>query len=311
LFRNLKQKARRSHVVGVDLYDDGCALVVVDPAAGSPRVVGARWCAFDGVVPNEEHFRDAVRDLGARGLKACATLRHASYSLVQLEAPDIPDDELDEAMRWRVGDLVDFPVEDAIVDVFKLPPSRRPGALPLLYVVVAKLRDVDELAQMLLGAGLQVDAIDIVEMAIRNLSLHVDAPNRPRAYLHMQAGQTVIEIADGPQVYLSRRVLQDYDADADPVVLQAQMENLALEVQRSLDYFESQYALGAVDQLSVIARDAQLYASFSRVAESFLTVKAEPFDLARITTDADVNLQVLGRGMTAIGAAMRSLPWAA
>jgi MSHA biogenesis protein MshI len=307
----LQRKAKDSKTVGLDLYDEGCAIVVLEHAGAAPRIEAARWCAFDTVGPPDQLIRDAVKDLKARGLPACATLRHASYSLVQLEAPELPDDELREAMKWRVGDLIDFPVEDALVDVFRLPASRRPGAPALVYVAVARRDDVDDLAALLTAAGLHIDAIDIAEMAIRNLALHVDAPGRPRAYLHMQPGQTIVEIADGPSVYLSRRVLQDYDHDADTEVLQAQMESLALEVQRSLDYFESQYALGAADRLAVIVTDSELYRAFSQVAGSFLTVRTEHFDFGRIDTRPGVELAGLGRGVAAVGAAMRGMPWAA
>ena len=149
------------------------------------------------------------------------------------------------------------------------------------------------------------------EMAIRNLALHLDKPGRPRAYLQLQPGQTIIEIADGPQVYLSRRVMQDYDVNADIDLLQAQMENLALEVQRSLDYFESQYALGPADQLSVIVSDDVMFEAFSKVARTFLTVQTERFSFSGMPSLDEVDLTVLGHGVTAVGAAMRGLPWAA
>jgi MSHA biogenesis protein MshI len=230
---------------------------------------------------------------------------------VQLEAPELADDELREAMRWRVRDLIDFPVEAAVIDVFRLPVSRRPGTPDLLYAVVAKTAEVEALAELLDAAGLEIRAVDIVEMAIRNLSLYIDRPGRPRAYLHLQPGQTVIEIVDGPQVFLSRRVLQEYEADADPELLQAQMEGLALEVQRSLDYFESQYALGPVDQLSAIVCSDSAYEAFSRVARQFLTVTTERFDFSAMGRRAGIDLATLGRGVTAVGAALRGQPWAA
>jgi len=305
------RKARDSKTVGLDLYEDGCAIVVLDHSGAAPRIEAARWCPFDAGTTPDPLIREAVKALHARGLPVCATLRHASYSLVQLEAPDLPDEELREAMRWRVGDLIDFPIEDAVVDVFRLPASRRPGAPALVYVAVARRDDVDDLVELLTAAGLRIAAIDIAEMAIRNLALHVDTPERPRAYLHMQPGQTIVEISDGPHVYLSRRVLQDYDHDADTVVLQAQMESLALEVQRSLDYFESQYALGAADRLAVIVTDATLYQAFKEVAGTFLTVRTEHFDFGRIEARPGVALAQLGRGVAAIGAAMRGVPWAA
>ncbi len=308
----LKKDSESSRVLGCDMYQDGCALAVVDQAdAAGPLITGVRWCPFEPGSDRVALVRQAVRDLNARGLPVVANLQHSAYSLVQLDAPDLGPDELRDAMRWRVKDLIDFPVEQAVIDVFKLPPSRRPGAPELVYTVVAKSHEVEALGEFLEAAGLQVRAIDIAEMAIRNLVMHLDRPERPRAYLYLQPGETIIEIADGPQVYLSRRVLQDFNLDADGDLLQVQMENLALEVQRSLDYFESQYALGAADQLSVIVCNDNLYQAFSTVAGAFLTVHTERFGLSTLAAADGVDLAVLGRGITAVGAAMRGVPWAA
>lgn len=311
LFNWLKKSSHSSRILGLEMYEDGCALAIVDQAtAGRPVITGVRWCPLRGS-DRGPALRQAVRDLKARGLPVVATLPNSAYSLVQLEAPELEPEELREAMRWRVKDLIDFPVEEAVIDVFGLPASRRPGAPQLVYAVVAKSHEVDELGRLLADAGLQVEAIDISEMAIRNLSLHLDKPERARAYLQLQPGQTIIEIADGPQVYLSRRVLQDFDVGADVELLQAQMENLALEVQRSLDYFESQYALGPADQLSVIVSDDTLFGAFSKVARAFLTVQTERFSFSDLDTAAGVDLGELGHGVAAVGAAMRGLPWAA
>jgi MSHA biogenesis protein MshI len=308
----LKNRAASSRALGLDMYEDGVALAVIDRSNGDrPLVTGSRWYAVDPAEDRAAAVKRAARELGARGLPVVATLPHTAYSLVQLEAPELATEELRDAMRWRVKELIDFPVEEAVIDILKLPPSRRPGSPELVYVVVASQNEVEQLGGLLDQAGLIVEAIDIVEMAIRNLAMYLDRPGRPRAYLYMYSGQTVIEIVDGPELYLSRRAPQDYDADPDSALLHAQMENLALEVQRSLDYFESQYALGPADQLSVIVGDDRLFGAFQNAAQSFLTVQSQRFDFAGVGVAKGVELKTLGCGATAVGSAMRGLPWAA
>ncbi len=312
MFSWLRKTAASGRVLGMDMHANGCGLAVLDQSdATRPVISQAGWCDLSTSQDRVKVLRQAVRELKARGLPVVATLPASAYSLVQLEAPELDADELREAVRWRVKDLIDFPVEEAVIDVFPLPASRRPGAPSLVYVVVARSNQVESLAGLLRDAGLRVEAIDIVEMAIRNLALHLDRPGRPRAYLQIQPDQTIIEIADGSRIFLSRRVMQEFDPGADTELLQAQMENLALEVQRSLDYFESQYALGPADQLSVMAADEILFEAFSRVAVSFLTVRAERFSMAALAFADDVDPGNLNEGMTAVGAAMRGLPWAA
>ncbi|MCB1800934.1 MAG: pilus assembly protein PilM [Gammaproteobacteria bacterium] len=312
MFNWLKRGARGSRRVGLDVYADGFALAVIDAAeSAAPRIVAVNWCSLEGVATLTEALTREVRKHSLAGLPTVVTLPHAAYSLVQLEAPDLEAEELRDAMRWRVKDLIDFPVEQAEIDIFRLPESHRPGAPALMYVVVARHEAVKQLVQAVIAAGLEIEAVDVVEMAIRNLSMNLDRPQRPRAYLHLQPGQTVIEIADGENIYLSRRVMQDYDRDADMALLGAQMENLALEVQRSMDYFESQFALGPVDRLSVIVCDDTLYQAFADIARSFLTVPAERFSFSEVALAPGIELATLGRGVTAVGAAMRGMRWAA
>jgi len=309
VFQWLKARPRHTRQLGLEFRDDGFAAAVIEPRDGETRVVDARWCPLPGAAEPLPVLKRCLREMGAEGLPVVATLQLGAYSLVQLEHPGLGDDELVEAMRWKVKDLIDFPVEQAVIDVFPLPQSRRPGAPALLYVVVARETAVAALGSLLQDADLDVIAIDIVEMAIRNLAQYVDRPQRPRAYLQLHAGQTVIEIADAEQVYLSRRVLQGFDVDADQVLLQAQMENLALEVQRSLDYFESQYAVGAADHLTVLADAEPAYRAFVAVAARFLTVPTQRFTVDSFdSAGQSTNCQ---QALTAIGAAMRELPWAA
>ena len=101
------------------------------------------------------------------------------------------------------------------------------------------------------------------------------------------------------------------DENSDAELLRAQMENLALEVQRSLDYFESQYALGPADRLSVMVDSDAQFEAFARVAGTFLTVQTERFSLAGMATSENVDPGSLDHGITAVGAAMRGLPRAA
>ncbi|MCB1773197.1 MAG: hypothetical protein KDI88_06235 [Gammaproteobacteria bacterium] len=309
MFQWLKARPRQTRQLGLEFRDDGFAAAVVEPRDGVMRVVGVRWCPVRTPDERLPLLRQCLRDMDAEGLPVVATLQLGAYSLVQLEHPGLGEDELVEAMRWKVKDLIDFPVEQAVIDVFALPQSRRPGAPALLYVVVAREHMVTALSSLLQDADLEIVAVDVVEMAIRNLARMVDRPQRPRAYLLLHAGQTVIEIADAEQVYLSRRVLQDFDVGADQLLLQAQMENLALEVQRSLDYFESQYAVGAADQLTVLAGSEPAYEAFATVAERYLTVPTQRFAVDGF--DGGETSGQIQQALTAVGAAMRDLPWAA
>ena len=61
----------------------------------------------------------------------------------------------------------------------------------------------------------------------------------------------------------------------------------------------------------MIVCDPALFEALAAVARDFLTVKTERFSFAGLGVADGVELTELGRGVTALGVAMRGLPWAA
>src|SRR5581483_11377882 len=70
----------------------------------------------------------------------CATLMSAgSYQLQVLDAPDVPAQELKPAMRWKLKDALDYPVEEATVDVIAIPAGPGgPNRARAVYAVAAR-----------------------------------------------------------------------------------------------------------------------------------------------------------------------------
>ena len=77
MFSWLKKKAGASRVLGLDMYEDGCALAAIDQTdVGRPVITGVRWCPFEPGEKKAFALRSAVRDLKARNLPVVATLSH-------------------------------------------------------------------------------------------------------------------------------------------------------------------------------------------------------------------------------------------
>jgi len=295
------------------MQSDGCVLAV-DRSQPDKGLLVERsvWCSIPEPGKRAEFLKQAVKELAVQGLPTVVVLGPADYSLLQIEAPDLPEDELREAARWRIKDMVDFSVESAVIDVFRLPESKRPGAPKMMYVVASKGDYIAMLAEDIESAGLALHAIDISEMAVRNLIAYLDQTERPRAYLYMQPGFGLIEIGYAGEIYLTRQInLPRNLTQLQPEHSRQQMEELALEVQRSLDYFESQYAMGSADQLMVLSSDKPIYDDFAATATLFLTVPVAPLGLQALAGWLPESNQVEQEGLRAIGAAIRELRWAA
>ena len=259
----------------------------------------------------EGEFRDALvrlRLVFSLHRHRCATLlRHGEYRLVQVEAPDVSEPELREAVRWRVKDLLDFPVETATVDALPLPAQ---GEARSRHAFVAAAPDAIVKARMdaFEAAGAPVEVIDIPELAQRNVAGLFEQPNRGLGVLAFDdSGGLVTFTADG-ELYAFRRIdiggaeLANANAERRTQLV----ERIALELQRSLDGMERSYSAVAVSRILVAEPEGTPLAS-SLAANLYVPV--EPLDLASVLDlDALPDLGKPGRIarlLPVIGAALR------
>src|ERR1039457_3699036 len=150
---------------------DAIRLAHVDrPAQGKPRV--DRW----GIDKRDEkdgvELQQAAQEDELGRYRCGATLlQPAEYQLLMVDAPNVPREELKAAIRWRVKDLLDYHIDDAIMDVLDIPVDKDlPGKNRYMYAVAAKNEIVQgQVAQFEL-AKIPLQVIDIPETAQRNIA---------------------------------------------------------------------------------------------------------------------------------------------
>ena len=177
---------------------------------------------------------------------ACTTLmRPGDYNVTQLETPSVPREERKEALRWALKETVTYPVESACVDVLDipndgLPPGRSAGVL----VISAAEASVRSSVSAFAAAKIGLDALDIPELAQRNVAALFEDANRGLAFLHIDESGMMLTLSFHGELVAVRRgemnTLQLTGSDADQ---RARVkERLVLELQRSLDNFDRQYS---------------------------------------------------------------------
>ena len=138
--------------IGVFVTADGVAAAQVSAGAGrKPRL---ECCVYEPRGEQDPLGRVAERLAGRRNATV-SVLDPSAYRLLLVEAPDVPPEELRAAVRWRIKDLIDFHVDDAVIDVFEMPGHARGGARRMMYAVTALLAEGDA---CFLGAGVGRDA---------------------------------------------------------------------------------------------------------------------------------------------------------
>jgi MSHA biogenesis protein MshI len=173
----------------------------------------------------------------------CSSLLSAGeYDLLLVEAPKVPRAELKSALRWKVKDMVDYKIDEATLDVLEIPSDAADAAAssgPHVLAVLARNELLRSRVQQFERARIPLSVIEIPETAQRNIAALYEEEGRAALLLYFGKDWGLLTITLGGELHLVRRL--------DIGVEQAQA--VALEVQRTLDHFERQFAHVTVGKL--------------------------------------------------------------
>lgn len=292
-------------LLGVCQEAGGIAVAhIAAPGEAKPRLTA---CEF---LPGEtgEHaalLQDWLKRSGLSGCRTVFTLTPECYQLLQIAPPAVPDGELREAVRWQIGDLIDFPLEEAVVDVFQVPRDAQREGARTAYVVVARQVQLRQRVALLREARVKLQAIDIPELVLRNISSLLPDDDRGVALLYFGPDSGLIVISRGGKLCLARSI--NIGAEAlrpGGAYLQDMVDAVALEIQRSLDFFESNFAQPAIAALTVAPLDFDAGDLLTDLGAA-LGIAVRPLDIAELL-DCQVLPDQPERCLLAIGAALRT-----
>lgn len=253
-FKNLKsQKTKSMGTIGLSFLADGISVAVVSPADDGE--IRLEHCEFHPCGLGSERL-DTLKTLKERlrleRYSCRLVLSLTEYKLLQIEAPEVPDEEMKEAISWAIQDMIDFPVDKGIIDYFPLPNFDQPGRGRTITVVVTQREIVDRYAKLCAQAGIALNVIDIQEMALRNLTARMPEDKRGVALVYLQNNEGMVVLAKDALIYVSRK----FEVDINMITVASSGTSptggdLALEIQRSLDYYERKFAMPPVSGLVV------------------------------------------------------------
>lgn len=207
-----------------------------------------------------------VQQYRLQGVACTAVVHPKQYQLILTERPPVDDEELAAALPWKIKDLLHHPVADVAIDAFALPNDAFRGRQRMIYAVAMPKTQLSTFAELIQGAGLVLDTVSIPDLLLWRM---IESKPANRAILRLDRANGILTIANENSVYLCRSF--DIGLDKMRSTLPVLDENafsggqfldaLALELQRSLDYYESQLGKGGVSELLVVPlpeRDAPM-----------------------------------------------------
>lgn len=303
--------ARNSRgVTGVCEYADGIAVVHVVTEQQTRRLLFGHFFPAVSEEDKDRVLYEAVGHGPLRGSRTVAVLPGAAYSLLQLEPPAVPESELVEAVRWSLRDLIDFPVTEAVIDLFPAPHDEQRHHTRSVYVVAARRDDVQRRIARLERAKLKVIAVDVAELALRNLAVLFPENERGVVFLYLCREAGMINLIRQENLYLTRRVFLGLDEleriglSRDDALLADRLDQIVLEVQRSLDYYESNFAQPAVAGVVVSTCSETIPAVVPHLHQA-LGLPVRTIDLGAMLSGVTADSHEQERCLLAIGGALR------
>ncbi|MDO6678659.1 MSHA biogenesis protein MshI [Shewanella sp. 10N.286.51.B2] len=190
-------------------------------------------------------FEMLQQEFGAAKLQI--VLSEAFYQLVTADKPNVQAQELTQALLWSVKDLVSEPVGNIQLDYFEssLNTSGK------INVVVANKAQLSQLAQACEHHGFVISGISIEELAMTHL---FDDESAHMIVSHVSGQELLLTVVKQGELLMQRRVrgFSQIDSASAQDLQYGLADNLSLEIQRSMDYFESQLRQAPVHSINLL-----------------------------------------------------------
>ena len=298
--------------------DRGIALAHLERAGSGRSLLGACSIPFADIVDivdiggigSADWRKPAEARLDGVDLRRAplsTVIKAGTYLTLLVEKPNVAADEVEAALRWRIKDLIDYDIDEAVIQILEMPEQSNPGHKPTVYAVVAPRATIDQQMAAVSGTGLALDVIDIPELCIRNVARVLAQDEDGVAFLHFVDSGGLLTVTRGGVLYLIRRIeLGALDAaGAHDLASEDVVNQISLELQRSLDYYESHFDLKPISDLVLGPNEG--IAALSIALNAALGLRVATFDLAdHFDMRNEMSMAEQSECLLAVGATLRA-----
>jgi MSHA biogenesis protein MshI len=306
LFGLFNKKKGKPGLLGVSLIDKELALAHVGNDAGQPALLACELIPVASAQDGGKVLAEKAHSLDLEQTRCNFVLAPDDYSLLLVEAPNVEPGELAAAAKWKIKDMIDRPLDQLAISVFPVPHDAYRSQRDMLYVVAADRKKIQHVVEMVTNAGLQLTSIDIPELAMRNLTTLYTDDSNGLAMMDLRHDGSLLNLSKNGSIYLTRHlstqvgyeILRSHEWDAVK-------DRLVLEIQRSLDYYESQMGQGHINRVLVAPRKQDSDALKAELDQA-MGVKVEVMNLqGKLVSDVELSLDLQQGCLMAIGGALR------
>lgn len=304
----LKEKSKSDSSMGITFSDDGIALAIVKRGSLSPIL---EVCEFIPCQPKDQSTElERLSKQYSLDLLPCnCVLLPGEFELLQVDAPDVSSEEIASALQWQIKDLINFHIDDAVIDYIKLPNESTSGKDQLL-VVTSRASVIRQYVEQLQLANINLKTVDVAVQAARNLICRKleSLTDNSIGLLNLWPEVAKISVILNDNVYINRSsdigLTSLNSVTDDDINSQFILDSLALELQRTFDYYESHSRQASISQLVIISNKEPAQ-KLAEMLQARLGIECFNLDINDIITPVENIDNVDYRCITAIGGALR------
>jgi MSHA biogenesis protein MshI len=258
-FKRLFRKRRRSEGlrVGIALSDTEIAVALLRKLDGQRPKVLRIVVAEAPLGFADPVLKKIIGEFELRKVPVSAVINANEYQIAQVQKPDVPSAELRAAARFTLRDVFDFPIDNATLDLFDLPAEANGGAKATCFAIATRGDAIEKMTGVFEKHFRKFDVIDIPELCQRNLAALLPQDAKGVAFLLIRDDFAQLVLTRNGMLYVTRRfdfrqrgeLNGDEEEEANELPLDPQV--LSLELQRSLDYYESHFDETAIADLFI------------------------------------------------------------
>jgi MSHA biogenesis protein MshI len=269
-FKQRLKKSSKFYSVGIEIGMDTIQVSVLLKDKESVRWVKQQLLpAHDW----QKHLHNYVSSESLSNTPCHIVFAACKYQIQQVDKPQVTDDELGQALVWTVKDLLPHQ-EEIVVDYFELP-AQSAGTNNVNVVAILK-SEIEAITDGVIEAGLDLKSIGILELVVTDM---LEQSDDAVLTLVQEPGQDIcLNIVKNGNVYFTRR-LRGYENLSTFSEQELQMgvgDNLSVEIQRSMDYFESQLRQAPVKKI-LLSIESQHLQKLSELMQQLTFVNVEPW----------------------------------
>src|SRR5688572_26453840 len=256
-------------------------------------------------------LKKIISEFDLRRVPVSAVINPSDYQIAQVQSPDVPLNERRAAARFSMRDAFDFPIDNSTLDIFDLPEQTSRGDKKLCFAIASRGDAIAKMSDVFERQFRKFDVIDIPELCQRNLAALLPQDAKGVAFLMLRDDFAQLVLTRRGMLYVTRRfefrergeLNGDSEFESSELPLDPQV--LSLELQRSLDYYESHFDETAISELYIAPSGARanLLAAELGASTGLRISMYNIHDLVDVSFSAEIPDGWLG--CMAIGAALR------